>query len=299
VATLNEEVRHAFSAVDLYGAAVTGLTGANFTTALTRRSGASLIASAETVAVAEIGAGLYWVYYTPTLAATLYRLTVVPVSASHVVDPSEFQEDVVSGSSATSGPYLTTRANFKTAWSISTTEHDARIDALLPQVTKLCQTYCGRTFFETSATEYPSFLSRYATMLPVKNPPITAITSLHLSLDIPRVYDATTVLVEGTDFIVSEEGQWIEFVAPRCLNVSGTLAKSARLIYTGGYAVIPGDLERAAQEIIGVKLLKGSGKLYHFLGESRDDGSMAGIRFDDVTPSALAVMDSYRLAVIA
>jgi hypothetical protein len=78
--------------------------------------------------------------------------------------------------------------------------------------------------------------------------------------------------------------------------VFGASPKVAKLVYTGGYATVPDDLERAAQEVIGVKLMKATkGGLYHFTAQSVDDGSQQGIRFEDITPNALAVLDTYRL----
>jgi hypothetical protein len=293
VAQLNSEVRHVFSVVDITGTPVSGLTGADFTFTLRRRSGASLIDSAEAVNAQSIGGGDYWVFYTPTAAATLYVLTIAANAATNVVNPYQWQDDISPASTSSVGPFLTTRAAIKVAFGFAQTEHDARIDALLPQVTDLFQKRCNRNFFQSSVTEYPPPLSQCMRMLLASKPPISTVTSLHISTAVPRVYDGTTLLIEGTDFIVSEDGQWIELVTPRYLN--GVWSKVAKLVYTGGYSVIPGDLERAAQEVIGVKVLKGAGKMYHFLNEAVGDGQLQGLRWDDITPNALEVIDSYTL----
>lgn len=293
MAQLNAEVRHLLTVKLANGTAVTGLTAGSFTITLKRRSGDTLASASETVTVLEIGTGNYWVYYTPTYAPTLYVLSLVPTDALHLLQPDEaFQDDVQPAANST-GPYLTTRAAVKAAFGITGTTHDAQIDALLPQVTDQFHTYCGRNFIEATVTEYPTPLSSCATMLLPNRPPITAVTSLHWSQAIPRVYDSTTLLTEGTDYFVSEDGQWIEFVSPQSWTSSAT--KVAKLVYTGGYASIPGDIERAAQEVIGVKLMKADGKLYHFAGVQQADGNMTGLRWDDITPNALAVLDSYRI----
>jgi hypothetical protein len=295
VAQVNAEVRHLLTVKLANGTAVTGLTAGSFTITLRKRSGSLLVAADETVTVLEISAGNYWVYYTPT-AVTLYVLSLVPTNALNLTQPDEaFQDDVQAGTNAT-GSYLTTRSAVKAAFNIAGATHDAQIDALLPQVTDQFHTYCGRNFIEATVTEYPTPLSSCATMLMPNRVPITAVTSLHWSSAIPRVYDSTTLLVEGTDFFISEEGHWIEFVAPKSWSQSAT--KVAKLVYTGGYAAIPGDIERAAQEVIGVKLMKADGKLYHFAGVQQADGNMTGLRWDDITPNALAVLDSYRIRAI-
>jgi len=298
VPSLNSEVQRIFRVSDLTGAAVSGLTSAAFTLSLRRKSGATLVATSETVGVTSIGGGEYWIFYTPTVAATLYVLTVTAISTDYLVSapPEGYQDDIEAVAAVTAGPYLTTRDRLKAAFDFKQDIHDARIDQLLPQVTDLFQTYCDRQFFSALVTEYPTPLSNCVRLLLAGRPPITAVTSMHLSSAIPRVYSAAELLVEGTDFFVSEDGQWIELVTPR--SIYGPVTKVAKLVYTGGYASVPGDLERAAQEVIGVKVLKGAGKLYHFLSESVGEGSMQGLRWDDVTPNALAVMDSYRLRAI-
>jgi hypothetical protein len=300
MSVLNSQVGHVFSVVGLDGNAVSGLTGANFLLNLRRRSGTTLIASSEAVTVQSIGGGEYWAFYTPTQAATLYVLKISAFAAIYIVSaPAEgWQDEVEAGVSVTSGPYLTTRDRVKLAFEFKQNEHDPKIDQLLPQVTDLFQNYCGRNFFQSEVTEYPTPLSNCVRIFLAGKPPIVSVTSLHFSTAIPRVHDTTTLLVEGTDFFISEDGQWIELVTPR--SIWGNLTKTAKLIYVGGYSTIPGDLERAAIEVIGVKVQKSiGGGAYHFLNQSIGDGSMQGLRWDDVTPNALAVMDSYRLQAVA
>jgi hypothetical protein len=279
------------------GTAVTGLTQGSFTIALKRWSGTALVAASEAVTLTELSGGDYQVTYTPTLSA-LYRLTVVPTNVLNLPNPDDAMEDDVQAGTSATGPYLTTRAAFKVACNIlNDASKDAAIDALLPQVTDQIQGKCGRIFAQATLTEYPEPLAAVLTRLFVARPPIASITSLHLSSGIPRIYDATTLLTEGTDFIQSDDGRSIELVAPRYL--FGPLAKIARLIYVGGYSPIPGDVERAAQEILAAKLSKATGTLYHLAGSTLADGQLQGVRFDDMTPNALEVIERYQLAVSA
>jgi hypothetical protein len=192
---------------------------------------------------------------------------------------------------------LFTRAAFKTAFGVLGTDLDAAIDAMLPQITAEVCGICERVFEQATVTEYPAPLSNYATILPVDQPPIASITSLHWSTAIPRVYDATTLLINGTDYLISSDSQWIELVSPRSYGTSPT--RVAKVVYVGGYATIPLDLVRAAQELLAVKLYKATGKIYHFLGVTTADGSMQGVRFDDLTPDAERTFERYRLRSIA
>lgn len=220
------------------------------------------------------------------------------VSATQQVAPNQFQDDIQAVATPASGPYLTTRASFKTAWNITKTDDDSRIDALLAQVTDLFQSLCDRQFYAAEVTEYPRILGvPLSRVFLARTPVTTPLTALYLSWSWPRVYDATTLLVEGTDYVVDEETGTVEFVSPTWYSGKSRI-RAIQATYTGGYSTIPGDLERAAQEVLGVKLDKAKGHLYHVLSESRADGSIAGIRFDDMTPNALAVIDKYRNSAI-
>ena len=188
---------------------------------------------------------------------------------------------------------LTTQAALRLAWKITTNStEDLALPALISQVSDLIQgpTWCNRTFAQASVTEYPAPLSHYASVLFPSRPPIGTITSLHFSSAIPRVYDATTLLVEGTDYIVSADFNTIELVSARSL--SGIRAKAFKLIYSGGYATLPKEIERACQEIIAVKVYKATGRLYHFQSVTAADGAIQGARFDDVTPDAERVLNA-------
>jgi hypothetical protein len=173
------------------------------------------------------------------------------------------------------------------------TTHDAAITALLPQVTTQIQNYCDRVFAQATVTEYPTPRAWVVRTFQIDRPPIASVSSCWVSLDIPRVYDATTLLVEGTDFIVSDDRRTVELALQRI--PYRLLSGLIKITYLGGYATIPDDIVRAAQELLIVKLYKATGKVYHLLGESREDGTMGGIRFDDMTPNALSILDDYRL----
>lgn len=171
---------------------------------------------------------------------------------------------------------------------------DAAITALLPQASDQFENECNRIFASATVTEFiPPPASGCFQRLQVKRPPIASVTSLHFSSALPRVYDATTVLVEGTDFIVSESGLWVTLEAPRYAFGSGE--RAARLIYVGGFSPIPDRAERAVQELLAVKLYKATGRLYHIAGSTAGDGSIQGARFDDITENVQAAIDFYRI----
>ncbi|MDX1388946.1 MAG: hypothetical protein R3344_07130 [Acidobacteriota bacterium] len=296
---LNQVVRRLVNVVDLANAPVTGLTAGSFTFTLQYHdtSDDTLDTASETVSVTEIGSGAYWITFTPTASASLYRLKIDPVSALHIVNPGEFQIRIDTGMAAAGGPYLTTRANVKTAFDIGGTDDDDRIDLLLGAVTDWAKEFCRREFFNATYTEYKHAKGAYATGLLLDEFPVSSVTTVHVSTDLPRVYDSTTLLTADEDYLVDE-------AAGILYRVDGSTfpqdIRSVKVVYVAGYSTVPGDLERAAIELIGVKLFKGKGKMYHLTTEQRvGEGMVQGIRFDDAPDDCLRVFERYRAHLVA
>lgn len=285
----NTEARFVIEVRGLSGSLITGLVTANFTFDLRRESGGSLVASGETVTIQEIGTGLYWVKLTPASASERYRLVVAEGAfADSASGIHEFQFEVESGFAPVGGPYLSTRDSVKTALGITGNAEDARIDALLVSVTVFAETYCGRQFFDATYTWFAPVRNTGISELRPPNTPVAAVTSIHVSTSIPRVYGSAELLVADTDYIV--DGDEIHRIGA-CWPAG---IRTVRVVYDGGYAVIPSDLQRAAEEIIAAKLFKARDHQYHFTSFTRDDGGLAGIRFDDMPDNARMVLDFYR-----
>ena len=292
--TVNQSLDTVFSVVNILGAPVTGLVDGDFTKTLKKLASGALSASAETVTVAEIGSGDYYARFTPTSTG---RFTLDISHATHTVYQRDREFLILSGFAASGGPYLTTRANVKTALDISGTAQDDRIDALLAQVTDDIQSYCDRTFaLGSGLTEYPEVRGYPLHSVQLDRFPVVSVTSLHFSNEWPRVYDSTTLLTEGTDFVVDEDSGLVRFVCSKY--PTGLAARAVKVVYDGGYSTIPADLERAAIELIAVKLAKGANQSYHVTSRAAGDGSISGIRFDDWTDAMRRVCDRYRRMVM-
>lgn len=186
---------------------------------------------------------------------------------------------------------FTTLAAVKAALNITESGDDALISQLIPQVDDLFATLLGRDIFNAAGiVEYPVVRGVDTTMLFLRRWPEVVVNSLWVSTDYPRVFDATTLLTEDENYIVEPDTGIVHRVgdywtrSPRAIKVD----------YDGGYSTVPGDLARAAEEVISVKLQKGKGRLYHLMAQEVGSGEVRGIRFEDVPPNALAVLRSYR-----
>ncbi|MCP3904783.1 MAG: hypothetical protein GY715_14240 [Planctomycetes bacterium] len=295
MAEVNTEVRRIVHVTDLVQADVTGLETADFSFTLQVENGDALDAAPESVTVVEIGNGLYWLEFTPLTAGRVYRLSVAPVDGNNTADPDEFQIQV-SGYAASTGPYLTTREAVRRALDLKDSDgdytgtHDADtiIDDLLASVTAWAEDYTGREFSSETLTMLTEALGNQSCALLLERFPLTSITSVHVNTDLPRVFDADALLTDGTDFIVDLERGIVHRVDGSYWPRS---PQSVKVIYTAGYGAIPAHVERAAIEIIATKYSKGKGQLYHVTGESRGDGSVTGIRFDDIPMHAREVFN--------
>lgn len=272
---VNVQASHRFDVYDtLTGLPVTGLTAGNFTITLRRLVGSAFAAASETVTVTEDASGRYFASYTPANTG-LYTLDIT--HASHSVTQYEREDWVGSGFATTAGPYLTTRANVKLYAGIeaSNTQQDATIDSLLDGVTKAIEQFCGRVFFESAVVEYPEIQGDRMRRIFVARPPIVSMTGLWVSTSWPRVYDATTALVAGTDFEwdADEQGGCVEFASERTIVVPRI--KAVKVSYTGGFAVVPGDVELAARRIVCGELARTThGGVANIESLDRGDGSI-------------------------
>jgi len=290
----NQEARFIVHVVGLSGLDVTGLTDADFSFDLRRYDADAddLVASGETVAVEEIADGLYWVKLTPASTSERYRLVVAEGAfADSAGESHEFQFPVESGLTPSTGPWLSTRTAVKTALAIDGTGDDDRIDALLAAVTAQAETYCRRQFAQAERTEYPRVRGFGVTELALRNYPIAAIDSIYVSLDRPRVWGADQLLTADEEYVFDEDSG----IVHRIDGCSWPCAPQAiRVVYTAGYETIPADLQRSAEEVIAAKLYKARDHQYHFTSFSKDDGTLTGIRFEDVPDNARAVWNLYR-----
>lgn len=115
-------------------------------------------------------------------------------------------------------------------------KQDSRLTLYINAATQAIETYCGRDFEVTTATEYHdgdlsnSILSRQW--------PINSITELWV--DPTRGFTTTSYLLDATDYVIQGDSRitFLSLITPR---VSGCI----KLVYSYGYSTIPPDLNLA------------------------------------------------------
>lgn len=180
---------------------------------------------------------------------------------------------------------FTSAAAVKVALNLpSTSGDDANIAALVPQATAWLLREMDRPkFFQNhtagTATDETAFLRVHeggSDRLFLPRYPAVTITSLWVSTTIPRVYDATTLLTDGTHYLLDADLGVVYRVGSDWPDVP----LAVKAVYNGGYAAVPAEMERAAQELIAFWLQKGKNQLYHLTGTQLGDGQVEGVRYD-------------------
>jgi len=191
-------------------------------------------------------------------------------------------------------PNLTTLADCKTRFGYGTSD-EALVNLLLPEVDADVVSYVGRPIFaETGRIEYPIVRGLGLTAVRLALYPVTTLTSLHISTAVPRVYDATTAVSASTGYGYDANSGMLFLLDGRCFPSTEESPQAIKVVYNGGYSTIPGDIKAAAEEILATKFQKSKDRQYHVTNITAIDGQVQGIRWEDIPPSAKAVLDRFR-----
>lgn len=228
--------------------AISALINAASPAGLLRRGGAQ---ASETVTVTEQGStGFYDLILTPTVGSGVgepYLLVFREPSGIGAMERIEQYSiqvfDSITITPAT-GSYFTSLSALKEFGGWTSTGQDALFANLIARCTREIQTYLNREGVAASYTERKDGTG--SPFLAVREWPITAVTSIHESLD--QVFDSTT-LVAAADYVA-------DLTLPRIRNKwRGWFewTQSIRVIYVGGWVTIPTDVEQACIELAAMK----------------------------------------------
>lgn len=111
-----------------------------------------------------------------------------------------------------------------------------------------------RIVTEGTITEY-HWVRRSESEIMVREFPIIAAPTIHESAASPPVYDATTLLTEGTDYVVDYDTGIITRMSSGSPTAWCTNHEGVRIVYTGGYsqADVPQDLKQLCAEFVHMK----------------------------------------------
>jgi hypothetical protein len=191
-----------------------------------------------------------------------------------VVDPSGF---LIRNSSGGAYPTLTNLAElYGYINETSTSDADAKMYlGLLTAAETAVRRICGRQFTYATYTEYLDGNGIQAVAL--RETPVTSITSVNLDTSGfygqgASAFGSTTLLTSGTDYALRMDGQtglsdsgllyrltrvwpatmnYISYnLQPRITPVQGPCLGCIKVVYLGGYSLVPEDLKQAIFQIV-------------------------------------------------
>lgn len=139
---------------------------------------------------------------------------------------------------------LITLEEVKLYSSITSTNQDAAITALLPRVSQFIKNYCGRTFVDHYTSAKTETFSGGTPSLFLTEMPVNNILDFEYSEDFGETYNS---LVEFTDFAYNIEMETLDVLYQSYFPKN---QNAYRVIYTGGYAECPADLKQAAIDLV-------------------------------------------------
>lgn len=167
------------------------------------------------------------------------------------------------------------------------TEHDAELTRLIPGVQAFLERECRRIFDSASVTQYFDG-DDWRDALIVSRPPITSIASL--SDDPDRVFDE---VLDNDSYAIHDADAGIIRLLDGLVFNSGR--RNIKLVYVGGYATIPVDLEQVAIEMVWAAREKGQHNLIGVRSRSIADANVQFVNLDWGAPAWMPVVDKYSL----
>jgi len=142
---------------------------------------------------------------------------------------------------------LVTKADYKAYKGINSSNDDAKLDALIPMVSKLVQTYCGKSFVEYATTNYTETFSLkwYQQVVFLKETPVIEIVSVQ-ELISAGTYDTLTT----DEYLLDTEMDAVYRVSDGEATDYPIGINAVKVTYKGGYTEIPADLQLAVFDLI-------------------------------------------------
>lgn len=287
----------AYWAKDMLDADKTGLSLASFTVSLRRKTATdiSFVPATEPVTLLEFDAtyepGQYEFRFTPLYGGT-YILQVTPTFADNRGDIWRATFDVVD--SITLQNALCTRDQVKAYLENydGITKDDSIIDQHIDRASDFIQRECGRLFIESSITEYRN--GHDVDTLVMGEYPITDASAVQIweSKAFPRVYDATTLLVNGTDYVIESKTG----IAQRASGKWAAGMNAIKITYPAGFTVIPPALNWCAVRVVSHWLL--SRRMVGTTSINVGDGSVQSYTHDRLPTDVLKTLQLFKSGLV-
>ena len=168
---------------------------------------------------------------------------------------------------------LVTLQQYKDFTGLVGVKTDARISAIIPQVTQVVKSYCGTSivdYYSSAKTEYFNINDSLTNRIMLDESPVNTVTSVQEREDQASSY--VTLITENSD----SSGKYeyiIDDMTDSIIRTSSTGTKNfpkghkaVKVVYTAGYSATPEDLKLAVFDLV----------KYYLKDESRERMTIAG-----------------------
>ena len=142
---------------------------------------------------------------------------------------------------------LTTKEKVKEYLGITVTDYDDLLDSLISRMSTFIEQYCNRSFDEAEHTEQYDGTLRNSGLIRLNQIPVSAIASIHD--DTTRAF-GTETLIEASKYVFYGDSGVVQLDHGYEFKIG---YQNIKVVYTAGYATIPGDLEQATIELVAYK----------------------------------------------
>jgi hypothetical protein len=160
------------------------------------------------------------------------------------------------------------------------------IEMTINAVSDFIEEYCNRIFAAAAYTEYHN--GRGLDYIPVRNPPINSVTSIHDDPD--RDYTAA-YLVDSDDYVIDASEMFIQ--ADGITFSKGW--KNIKIVYNGGYAAIPENLKYCAVAMAVLWYKQADRDQLGIYAKSNPDGGSLTFSRPDLLPMHRRILLQYRI----
>lgn len=173
---------------------------------------------------------------------------------------------------------LTTLANVKEQLDIADASQDSLLERLINTASQLIEKYTDRVLVQDTYTEF--YFGRGSNQLMLRNYPAEKPTDLRI--DNNAVFDVSAVI--DTDDYDIDNGSMVSYVGsfPRASS-----RHNIKIVYLGGFATIPSDLEHASIELVEFLYERSSDRRIGVTSKSKRDET---ISFVQGIPEFIALM---------
>ena len=145
---------------------------------------------------------------------------------------------------------LVTLEEYKTYVGITSTNLDTKISSLIPIVSQIVKTICGRAFIDYVDDAKTEVSSGGWSKILLAEEPLLSISSVEFSEDYGNTY---TELVEFTDYVVDREDNSIRRIGNDSRGYPLEFTKCTngyKVTYYAGYEELPSDLKVATLDLL-------------------------------------------------